>query len=467
MKKVSLQIPLFFLIVFILIPIGCLLNANSLKYQQGKLKFDIGFLMLYHSSISDSPYYSKILLPDFIRKKREDNPLISGNESEYLTDNPLFHGASCIDLSAHYELTKGISLHANLVCEHRGISYGPYSTPAMIVYPYYKGIIENKFQLFGRQFKFYGSFGHTLNARLYEGLNFYNIDVQGIELFLKTGHWKLKFHQIGDLFNGIGLNIGDLIDYSLSIEDISISSHLKSHLRLGVSNVINDLNMLLWNFSFSLFSTSKPGFSVYSQVSFKSCESGEEIDEKKYDNSEKGGLFKKKGLLLGFKIANSSSKFQFHLVQEFRYFSKIFNAGFINEDVCYRDPNGETYNNTIGPNLYPLYLFNRPFSQWAVYTEYQSKDVLGISSLIGVEHCLYKDINIILGLDFNVIFAEAEKAFFYPFYNVGFSWVLSKNAEVSLSLTNKAMNLDVHYPTFYLLQEPYVLIKISKKIDNS
>jgi hypothetical protein len=130
----------------------------------------------------------------------------------------------------------------------------------------------------------------------------------------------------------------------------------------------------------------------------------------------------------------------------------------------YRDPDEPEYNNTIGDNMYPLKYFNRPFMQWAVFTEYQWKNIWGINTQSKIIFDLIGKLKGNVDLDLNAIFAENENAFIYPFCSFGFNYDLEKDVVIKFLISNKAMNLDIHYPSFYLLKRFYLLISINSSI---
>ncbi|HUV37363.1 MAG TPA: hypothetical protein VMX58_10530, partial [Patescibacteria group bacterium] len=113
---------------------------------------------------------------------------------------------------------------------------------------------------------------------------------------------------------------------------------------------------------------------------------------------------------------------------------------------------------TVGNYLYPLGLFHRPFSQWAVYTDYQERDVQSFIFRADASCRLPGDCTAICKLDFNVIDASGEESYLYPFYDIGFGWAPVSGTSITLSHTNRAINLDTHYPTLYQLKSGLLML---------
>jgi hypothetical protein len=134
----------------------------------------------------------------------------------------------------------------------------------------------------------------------------------------------------------------------------------------------------------------------------------------------------------------------------------------------YRQPAAnsyETYANTVGDYLYPLRKFNTPFSQWAVYTEYIYHSICSLNLRGSMVKPLNKKLLLSLQYDLNYIRAKdnfdnlnpAPKLlsnFIYPFFTAGLSYKVIEEVEASFLLTNQSMNLDINYPTHYLLSHP-------------
>jgi len=57
-----------------------------------------------------------------------------------------------------------------------------------------------------------------------------------------------------------------------------------------------------------------------------------------------------------------------------------------------------------------------------------------------------------------------EEPFLYPFYNLGLGWSPVRGTTIALSHTNRAMNLDKHYPTLYLTEQGTIMVAVRSAI---
>jgi hypothetical protein len=169
-------------------------------------------------------------------------------------------------------------------------------------------------------------------------------------------------------------------------------------------------------------------------------------------------------VLAGIKFKISKKNFKVNTIIEGRFYGAGFNANFKNTNVNYRN---STINNSIGDHFYPLLLLDRPFSQWAIYTEYQSENSFqNIGSIVCQINSCYKlknDFTINADLDFNYMISEKDNSFLYPFYDIKFGWMEGLNCFL-IGITNRGMNLDLHYPSYYLFAEPKYIITVKRTL---
>lgn len=158
---------------------------------------------------------------------------------------------------------------------------------------------------------------------------------------------------------------------------------------------------------------------------------------------------------------------------ELRYYGALYNSFYYMPGLRYRDPAYNIYSmyaNTVGDHLYPLRKFDTPFSQWAMSTEFQWYDVF-LANLTGnLQYRFDKKLGAFLDHDLNYIYAISKKtasphriSYLYPFFDGGFVYTPAPNMQLKASMTNKAMNLDLHYPTHYLLKQPVFQIAMEAR----
>ncbi len=255
---------------------------------------------------------------------------------------------------------------------------------------------------------------------------------------------------------GIGLNINDQRDYIVSLEDLPVSDHMTADARAGYFDYCKsgeyDLGLPANGMNVSVGLQWKETARLYSQVGIRCT-----------NDSSHGGI-KRCASLIGCTVGGSLKMFDLDLTAEYRYYGRYFNRDlkYTGDSFLYRgyDRYDVTYYtwNTVGRYLYPLELFHRPFSQWAVYTDYQGRDVQSLIFRADASCRLPGNCTVICNLDFNYVDVSNEDTFLYPFYDAGFGWAPVSGVSITLRHTNRAMNLDAHYPTLYLLRDGILMI---------
>ncbi|HET7152515.1 MAG TPA: hypothetical protein VFJ29_02020, partial [Candidatus Kapabacteria bacterium] len=203
-------------------------------------------------------------------------------------------------------------------------------------------------------------------------------------------------------------------------------------------NLLYSADLLDGGNTFSANLTSDDGIKLYSQIAFRAA----------YGISS---VMSRTAFLAGIAYRGETKDFTWDGSFEYRYYGGLYNAGYHNYDVYYRDTTLGEYANSVGPHLYPLQNFDRPFSQWAVFTEYQDlKDVTGYTCYLKAKYIFYDRIFASATLDLNYIKVENIPDFLYPFYDIGIGWEPVKGISFTISRTNRAMNLDNSYQTLYM-----------------
>ncbi|MFX0140252.1 MAG: hypothetical protein ACFFDN_41815, partial [Candidatus Hodarchaeota archaeon] len=372
-------------------------------------------------------------------------------------DNPLFHGAMYVDLKTNIKY--GCStFRTDIIAEHRGESYGNFDINNMIIFPKIYIAVDTSFQYKNETFNVGISTGNYDNLDHYDRLILYNIDVQRVLLYVRRKGLELSYLHVADLCRGIGLNIDDLIVYKVTWRDLSLGEQFKTTLAFGIFNLKKptDRKYSFENYAAMISGNIKHnnGFQLYNQIAIRN------------QIKDSSGYLKRIAYVLGchFKIDRKKSNISGCI--EYRYYGKYFNWGFLNNNhsFYYRDRSLFTYSNTIGKAYYPLQNYLRPFSQWAVYTEYQRRNVRTLifrfKSTIQISHDFFLNIE----PDFNLLEASGEKLFLYSFFDANIEWRPTEVISLYAGITNKGMNLDKHYQTFYLYKIPVVMLSISYSV---
>lgn len=440
-------------------------SHSSLAARERSTDFgvwDVGFTVtggfMHQDYDPDDP--AKVRMPAYIRNERYNSPMASSYptlKTEELTDNPLLHGALFAQMALEAR-NAGLRLSCNLLMEHRGTSYGTYAMKNVAVLPTFFVSVDTSFAIGGQTFRAGIEGGNYEDHKLYEGLAIYNVDVQGYNLHLGWKNLELRLDHIADLEYEIGLNINDQQDYTVSVEGLPLGGWLKLDASagyfeyIGSKDPVNGLPEDGMNVSAALRWGDR--IRLYTQVGVRSVE-----------DPAFGGI-KRCADLIGCTYRGGLKKLDLNLTGEYRYYGRYFNEGNTYNGSCFFYRGYDGYGsacsswNTIGAQLYPLHVFFRPFSQWAVYTDYAGRDV---QTFIFRADALYKlpgNCVVVCNLDFNYLDVSNEDPFLYPFYNLGLGWAPVSGTTITLSQTNRAMNLDTHYPTLYLLEKGTLMIAL-------
>jgi hypothetical protein len=428
--------------------------------------WDIGFALTGGFVDQDygSDYPAKVRMPAYVREERYNSPMaayFSAFQTDDLTDNPILHGA----MFAHAALearSAGLRLSCKLIMEHRGTSFGTYAMKNVAMLPKLFISIDTSFAVRGQTFNAGIEGGNYDDHTLYEGLTIYNMDLQGYHLHLKWRSFKLSVDHISDLNSVIGLNIDDQADCSLSMEEVPLGERLKLDVRAGYfenilsSRTANRLPGSGMNASAAL--RWRDRLRLYAQVGVRSV-----------DDPAFGGI-KRCADLIGCTYRGEVKKrLDLNLTGEYRYYGRYFNEGYTYDGSCFYYRGYDGYAgcsswNTIGKQLYPLHVFYRPFSQWAVYTDYEGRDVESLIFRADASYRLPGNCTLMCNLDFNYMEVSNEDPFLYPFYHVAFGWSPAPGTTIAFGRTNRAMNLDKHYPTLYLLEKGVSMVTVQSAI---
>ena len=406
--------------------------------------------------------------------KRLRNFFLQYNSSQRsLSDNPLMHGAMYLGMHGKADLAPGYSVSIGLIGEHRGYSYGIYNTENIVVFPQLKGAVEDTIRLFKQDFRITAELGYLLNVRVGAGLTYYNVDAQGFEYAIQWKNLQYKYIQYTDFALGYGLNEEEPRFYWLSLVDLPITPDLYFDIGVGARVlqrflIPNGERQYVYT-GYGKIRDRSNRWEVYGQIGYRPVDEsyplfyfpGQEADFQNFVP----GVDDQVAILFGAKWNQLFERVRWKNRLEFRYYGKTFNRDQITRTVSFRDEeNPDVYKNTIGNNLYPIRSYDRPFSQWAVFTEFVDRNVFALTSYTEIDWRLYKNFHLNGTFDLNFITVEREGQKLYPFYTIAFGYQMEDDLEIALILTNKGMNLDIHYHGFYLLDEPWYGYRIRKRL---
>ena len=396
-----------------------------------------------------------IRLPDY----QDELWLWRSTDGPIATDNPLLHGASYLDIDGRFQVVPGFTVHANLVAEHRGFSYGVYPANNMIVYPKLNIAADTAVDVLGQRFYLHASTGNVTDGRLYEGLAIYNIDWQGTIFSVKWKYFKLQYHKIGDLEYGIGLGLNDADDFMLMAEELPLGAGWYADVKAGTYFRPSTGYYLLYPGESSGFGNTvslgvypSDNFRLYAQYGLRKQRTG-------YPGN--GGDFSAylfSAYLVGAYVHTALGPLNVTARSEYRHYSARYNDGF----SSYTRSQYHDYPSSIGDFLYPVSCYTRPFSQWAVFTDYLAEDVDGAT--LYLETILHLPLHLVFygmaDLDYIMpgdVFYEGiprREDFLWAFYEGGIGWSPRDNILLRWTYGNKGMNLERNYMTFYMYREP-------------
>jgi hypothetical protein len=394
--------------------------------------------------------------PGYLSLRRPTEPELANlwglRNNEDITDSPPGHGPMYIRPHMWYTPVPSLELYASLEVDHRGASWGPYNTDNIAFIPRFHAAYSDwrKFNN-GDSIRVFGKMGFYEDYRNYEGLTMYNLDVQGFSAGVQYGKVALATHRTGDLIRSYGLGIDGMTDYQLGLLGLKVSGAWQADVKVGVQKIAGypeiggDQHLLQTSVAFY-----RSQRRVYAEAGYR-------------DSDFTPG--NRSALLVGISDRLAVGKLKLVWRGEYRFYGGGFNYQFRNESAThFRDVNRAAGSNLLGDSVYPMSFFGRPFSQWAVFTEYDKAWVQGITWFGTVSYQVGRNVDVFSDLDLNHILAEGEDSFLYPFYNAGLKLDVVRNTFLSLSMSNRTMNLDKHYTTYYLSNSPLFQFELKRSL---
>ena len=364
-------------------------SDSATEKWSDRIDFHLSAAHYYQGTGSDE----EIRMPDYLATRRAGEFAVRnrwGLRRNTITDNPLYHGAGYFDLAADVHPIDGAALHAELVAEGRGWSYGVNDTRNLIAFPRYRISLDTSLTVCGEKFGISLIAGDMLNVRFDEGLTIYNMNIQGSIIGLRWRSLRYYFRKAGDMFAGIGLNVDDADLATVALEDVPLFGDWQGGISVGDfyypqvpgysqffsstslatprSRLIASVGLEESGYSVAGYlADSALGLRLYAQGALRSSTSGD------YPIS-------RSAFVGGVHSLGTVGGLQWDGRLEYRYYGGLFNSGFKNSGVYYRDTSRDTYANSIGSHLYSMTQWENPFSQWAVFTEYQDlKETRGVT----------------------------------------------------------------------------------------
>jgi len=444
-------------------------QADTAAYGLRQFRFNLSMGFCYQAALMGGDNRARYLRPGYLAVRRALEPDVAnqwglaGNQN--VTDNPQGHAPTYAELQAQYRPAQGLELYASFTADHRGFSFGPYNTYALVFFPRYYADYRRHFAIgksdtstAAADWYVRVKVGTFQEAELYERLTVYNLDYQAIAGEIRWRHWGLAASNIGDMWNMVGLNINGIVDYHALMLGLPLGAGdnpWKLDVRAGLSNyILEDFQARPRVVNLSAAVYPHDSLRLYGQFSYRTG-TPDSVTAPNW------------AAVLGVHHRYKHPRWQLETRAELRYYGGGFNHALNDETrVHYRRTDRGTLGNYIGDQLYPLSFFGRPFSQWNVFTEYTTVQyVAGASAYAHLRYQIKGGWHLLATLDVNALAAQGQPLFVYPLYHVGVAYMPLPDTYMSVGLTNRTMNLDKHYTTYYALQYPAFQIELSRRID--
>ena len=402
-----------------------------------------------------SPNTNKeVRMPDAIRLRR-----LLGSQPVY-TNYPQWHFSMFGGMATETELADGYHFRLNLIGEDRAGSYGVFKQNNTVVFPQISATISDTIRVGSIASQFDLLIGDMVDFRYRNGLAIYNVDVQGAVAALTFKQWKFEFTSITDLSQHIGLGVGEVYGTDLARQNMRVGQRYQLDIGIAADLIsggdifnttpgpIPHLYFNLRHKQKSLEFYGEAGHRFYTRRSFFGI------------SAPPTTLTQRMAGLLGVSFDGKSQNQWRHQQRfELKYYGSIYNAQRTSVGSFYSS--GTSF---IGRYLYPLRNAYRPFDQWAVFTEYVGKNTAAFSWLSRNKCKLHKRFFWMLDLETIGILAQEETPFLYYFYETGLVFEPVTGLEALVYLSNKVMNLDVHYQTYYQSKQPLFSFGLRKRL---
>lgn len=386
-------------------------------------------------------------------ENRRSTYRLTNYDPDSLQDNPVFHNAMQFTFHSRWHIAKGVDLDANLQIEQMGHSFGIYNRNTVLLSPQVRVEIDRDIRVLHQDLNVRAAFGTFRDFRLNEGLLIYGLDLQGYEYSVAYKKLRFRFVQLNDMEVGIGLRMQEVFIANLQLDSLKLAENWK---------VEGGISGLLTNYysgpSAKIAFQHKKNLRLYAELG------NNQVSDWRiaFLGADKDRL-DRFGLVAGLKWNQKIANLDVDLRSEFRYYGNVFLFGRKNQSFGYYGSTSQLVNGAPKSDriYYPLSYLDRPFSQLALFGDFQTdiysgnlfatnRDVAAATLFANFKYNLPKQIFLNLGLDFNLIFAEKEAPFLYPFFkfDLGFEPVVGNR--ISIGYTNKVMDLQLHYPTHQL-----------------
>jgi len=446
--------------------------TSGLKCLLGTLIFLFSYSLSAQDTIKVSDHFSvipffgmdrltpndnkEVRIPEGIARLRSLQPRtpFRGVYSNY----PQWHFSMFGGLATETQLAHGYTLRFTLIGEDRAGSYGVLKRNNMVVFPQVSVDLKDTIQWKQHKVAVRLLIGDMPNFRYRNGLAIYNVDAQGANVALTYRHLELGFTSITDLSQHVGIGIGEVYGYNAALTQLPLNENYSWSVGGAIDLLLGGTEATLPNLPH-----------LYLNVDHKQKRQGfyAELGYRFKTRTTSGGILlpestpsEKVAGVIGFYAGRLvHPKWRFRQRVELKYFGLVYNQG--------RTSFGNKYTSTnsfLGDYLYPLRNAYRPFDQWAVYTEYAGQNVAALSWYSQNKWRLSSKFQFMANLETIGLLTSEESPFLYYFYESGLVFEPARGVEALVYLSNKVMNSDVHYQTFYQSKRPLFSFGLRKRL---
>lgn len=413
-------------------------ESSHYEIDQFSVDLDLKYKQLYLSETSDD--YKLRVDPEVSQNRKKDTLAYS---------SPFQHSALYFKVGFNVAYKNKYKLDFNTFFEQRSWSAGVNNLDRYVVFPQFRFDLTDTITLGQHDLDWMFKLGNIYtDNELTSGLRAYNIDLFGYIAKLKHRKSKLSLFYSGDMYSSIGLLINDYcyLKYSRLVgENLEFGASFSS-----ASNFRFKPKESKWYPNYGLY-VKKDVSDIELLIMLEYAD--KKIDlltEEKYANL--GGFLK---ILYEDDFHKTNIKAEGNI----RYFGANYISGHYGGSAyLYRSNHSRE---ARGEYLYPLKNYFRPLSQFALYSEYRPTQIISYELSLNWKQKLFNkishDVDLeVLNLNTDGFYDEPNTSFTYYYYTYFLYYNIFPGFKAGFYLTNKLMNVDVLYQTFYQSDKPFI-----------
>jgi len=374
--------------------------------------------------------------------------------------SPFQHNALYFSVGTHLTYKDKYSLYFRSYFEQSNWSFGNHNSWIGRVFPVFLLSMSDSIFLKKGSGLWTFDMGDLYNSNESSfGLRAYNIDIQGVNASLHFQDYYTSVLYVADMAQSIGLRMDEYLrvklgrrlkmskDRKWQYVDYSITSDFSRNVINRV--VANNFKYIVsLGFDIDMRIREEINVSVIGDYMINPVQ----ISSNEISNS---------ALLVKASYTKSYSKSSLEIQPSFRFYGINYRA--LNYENSYFDYKYryryERNPYSDGSFYYPYKNYFRPVSQYALYSEYQNvMDVYSLELFSEWDWNMSGKLHSLINIELLSIFRDSQlygKNYTYFFYKYYLYFELFKSFKLGLYVSNKQMNRDVQYQTFYQMKYPF------------